>query len=65
MHISKRGNEYFPMRALSNLDQIVIDTMVTIDGVSPDKDLGYFVSFDRYRGPRPNSIYGINLPMNV
>lgn len=73
MHVPKRSFEagsesqieYFPMRALSDLDQTVMDTMVTINGMLPGKDLGYFVSFDRYGGPCPNSIYGINYPMNV
>ena len=73
MYIPKRGFvtdsenliEYFPMRALSYQEQTVIDTMIAVDGTLPGKDLGYFVSFDRYGGPCPNSLYGINYPMNV
>jgi len=73
MHIPKRGfedgfedmREYFPMRALSDQTQTLIDTMIAIDGLLPSKDFGYFVSFDRYGGPCPNSVYGINYPMNV
>lgn len=73
MRIAKRGfdsgseeqNEYFPMRALSNIEQTLINTTIAIDGVLLGKDLGYFVSFDRYGGPCPNSVYGINYTMNV
>ena len=73
MHVPKRGFEdglegmieYFPMRALSDQDQTVIDTLVTIDGMLPGKDLGYFVSFDRYGGPCPNSLYSNNHPAKV
>jgi hypothetical protein len=73
MHTPKRGFvtdsenqiEYFPMRALSDQDQTLIDTMIAIDGSSMDKDFGYFVSFDRYGGPCPNNGYGINYPMNA
>ena len=54
--------EYFPMRALSDQEQTLIDTMIAIDDLSPGKDFGYFVSFDRYGGPCPNSVYGIKLP---
>lgn len=70
MYIPKRGFEtesensieYFPMRALSNQDQTLIDTMIAIDDLLPGKDFGYFVSFDRYGGPCVNSVYGINHP---
>lgn len=73
MHIPKRGfesgsedqTEYFPMRALSDNDQTLIDTMIAIDDLLPGKDLGYFVSFDRYGGPCINSVYGINYPTNA
>lgn len=73
MYVPKRGFEdgfedmieYFPMRALSDLYQTFIDTMVAIDGVLLGKDFGYFVSFDRYGGPCLNSVYGVNYPMNV
>lgn len=73
MHVPKRGfesgsedrNEYFPTRALSDPDQTFIDTMIAIDGLSPHKDFGYFVSFDRYGGPCVNSVYGINYPTNA
>lgn len=51
MYVPKRGFEagpedkieYFPMRELPDLDQTLIDTMITIDDDSSDKDLGYFV----------------------
>lgn len=59
---SKKQIEYFPMRALSDQDQTLIDTMISIDDSLPGKDLGYFVSFDRYGGPCQNSVYGINYP---
>lgn len=63
MYIPKRGFEngpeynieYFPMRALPDLDQTLIDTMITINDDLPDKDLGYFVPmcngcpWDRYQ----------------
>lgn len=70
MHVPKRGfesgpeeqNEYFPMRALSDQEQTLVDTMIAIDCLSPGKDFGYFVSFDRYGGPCINSVYGINYP---
>lgn len=73
MYIPKRGFEagsesqieYFPMRALPPQEQTVIDTVIAIDGMLPGKDLGYFVSFDRYGRPCPNSVYGVNYPMNV
>lgn len=73
MHTPKRGFvtdsenqiEYFPMRALSDRDQTFIDTLVTINDRPLNQDLGYFVSFDRYGGPCPNSIHGINYPTNV
>lgn len=73
MYVPKRGFEdgfedrieYFPMRALSDQDQTLIDTMISIDSLLPGKDFGYFVSFDRYGGPCPNSIYGINYPTNA
>lgn len=73
MHVPKRGFEdgfeymieYFPMRALSDQDQTLIDTTIAIDGLSPGKDFGYFVSHDRNGGPCPNSVYGINYPMNA
>ena len=74
MYIPKRGFEaeseslieYFPMRAMSDRDQTFIDIVVTIDGDrSLDPDLGYFVSFNRYGGPGPNSVYGINYPVSV
>lgn len=73
MYTPKRGYkdvyydrvEYFPMRALSDQDQALIDTMISIDNLLPGKDLGYFVSFDRYGGPCVNSVYGVNYPMNV
>lgn len=73
MHVPKRGfesgpeeiNEYFPMRALSDRDQTFIDTIATINGRLLDQDLGYFVSFDRYGGPCPNNVYGINYPVSV
>ena len=73
MYIPKHGLEtesesqleYFPMRALSDQDQTLIDTMIAIDGLLPGKDFGYFVSYDRYGGPCVNSVYGINSPMNV
>lgn len=57
---SENQREYFPMRALSNQDQTLIDTMIAIDSLLPGKDFGYFVSFDRYGGPCVNSVYGIN-----
>lgn len=59
---SENQIEYFPMRALSDQDQTLIDTMIAIDGLLPGKDFGYFVSFDRYGGPCVNSVYGINYP---
>lgn len=62
---SKNQFEYFPMRALSDQEQTLIDTMIAIDGSLSDKDFGYFVSFDRYGGPCVNSFYGINYPMNA
>lgn len=62
---SENQIEYFPMRALSDQDQTLIDTMIAVDGLSPDKDFGYFVSFDRYGGPCLNSVYGINYPKKV
>ena len=62
---SESGIEYFPMRALSYQDQMLIDTMISIDGLLPGKDFGYFVSFDRYGGPCVNSVYGINYPTNA
>lgn len=62
---SENQVEYFPMRALSDQDQTLIDTMITIDGLLPGKDFGYFVSFDRYGGPCINSVYGINYPTKV
>jgi hypothetical protein len=70
MNSPKRGSatdsenqvEYFPMRALSDQDQTLIDTMIAIDDSSPGKDFGYFVSFDRYGGPCINSYYGIKYP---
>lgn len=73
MHIPKRGfesgreerNEYFPMRALSDRDQTFIDTILTIGDEFTGKDLGYFVSFDRYGGPCPNSVYGVSYPVSV
>lgn len=73
MYVPKRGfengseniEEYFPMRSLSDTDQTLIDTMIAIDGMSPGKDFGYFVSYDRHGGPCPNSVYGINYPTNV
>lgn len=73
MYTPKRGYEdasydmaeYFPMRALSDQDQTLIDTMISIYNLLPGKDLGYFVPFDRYGGPCPNSVYGINYPTNV
>lgn len=51
MYVPKRGFEngpedkieYFPMRALPDLDQTLIDTMITIDDDLSDKALGYFV----------------------
>lgn len=73
MHIPKRGfesgpeeiNEYFPMRALSDRDQTFIDTIITIDGMLLDQDLGYFVSFNRYGEPGANSVHGIGYPVSV
>lgn len=73
MYVPKRGFEdgfddrieYSPMRALSDRDQTFMDTMITIDGRSLSQDLGYFVSFDRYGGPCPNSVYGIGYPVSV
>lgn len=73
MYVPKRGfendseniEEYFPMRSLSDTDQTLIDTMIAIDGMLPGKDFGYFVSFDRFGGPCPNSVHGVNYPMNV
>lgn len=73
MYVPKRGfengpeeiNEYFPMRALSTLDQTFMDTMVSIDGALFGKDLGYFVSFNRYGGPRANTISNLNYPTEV
>lgn len=72
MYVPKRGfengseniEEYFPMRGLSDQDQTFIDTMITVDGLLPGKDFGYFVSHDRHGGPCVNSVYGINYPMN-
>lgn len=51
MYSPRRGFEdgpedkikYFPMRALPDLDQTLIDTMITINDDSSDKDFGYFV----------------------
>lgn len=51
MYVPKRSFEneqedslkYFPMRALPDLDQTLIDTMISIDDRLPDKDFGYFV----------------------
>lgn len=73
MYVPKRGFEpesesqieYFPMRALSDQEQTLIDTMITIDSLLPGKDFGYFVSFDRYGGPCVNSVYGVNYPTGV
>lgn len=73
MYIPKRSlddgfedtNESFPKRALSDQKQTFIDTMIAINGLSPDKDFGYFVSFDRYGGPCPNRVYGVNYPTKV
>lgn len=73
MYVPKRGFEdgvedrieYFPMRALSDRDQTFMDTMITIDSGSLNQDLGYFVSFDRYGGPYPNCVYGIDYPVSV
>ena len=62
---SKSQIEYFPMRALSNQDQTLLDTMIAIDDLLPGKDFGYFVSFDRYGGPCINSIHGINYPTKM
>lgn len=62
---SENQVEYFPMRALSDQDQTLIDTMIDIDGLLPGKDFGYFVSFDRYGGPCINSVYGVNYPTKV
>lgn len=62
---SENIEEYFPMRALSDQEQTLIDTMIAIDGLLPGKDFGYFVSFDRYGGPCVNSVYGVNYPMKV
>lgn len=62
---SENQIEYFPMRALSDQEQTLFDTMIAIDGLLPGKDFGYFVSFDRYGGPCPNSVYGINYPTKV
>lgn len=60
MNVPKRGFEngpeykikYFPMRALSDRDQTLIDTTITIDDDLFDKDFGYFVS-------RENDVHGI------
>lgn len=62
---SENQREYFPMRALSDQEQTLLDTMIAIDDLSPGKDFGYFVSFDRYGEPCVNSIYGINYPTNA
>ena len=51
MYVPKRGFEngpedkieYFPMRALPDLDQTLMDTMIAINDDLSDKDLGYFV----------------------
>ena len=51
MYVPKRSFEngpgdkikYVPMRALTDLAQTLIDTMIEINDDLPDKDLGYFV----------------------
>lgn len=50
--------KYFPMRALSDRDQTLIDTMIAIDDDLSDKDLGYFVSCE-------NDFHGIDRKMRV
>lgn len=52
MYIPKRGYEdlsydmveYYPSRALSERDQTLVDTAVTINYGSIEKSLGYFVT---------------------
>ena len=59
---SENQVEYFPMRALSDQEQTLIDTMIAIDDLSLGKDFGYFVSVDHYGEPCINSYYGIKYP---
>ena len=65
MYIPKRGYEdmsydsieYYPARALSERDQTLVDTAVTIDYGSIEKGLGYFVTKCSGSAPCANDIH--------
>lgn len=56
-NVSDDKIEYHPMRALADRDQTLIDTAVTINYGSLDRDLGYFVTKRSDGNPCANDIH--------
>ena len=68
MYSPKRGyedmsydrGEYYPARALSERDQTLLDTTVTINNCSLDKSFGYFVSRCIHGDSCANDVHGLH-----
>lgn len=63
--VSNAMIEPFPMRALSDRDQTLLDAVVTINDLSLDKDLGYFVSKCIHGNTHANDIHGLHYQTNA
>lgn len=57
--------EPFPMRALTDREQTLLDATVTINDLSLAKDLGYFVSKCIHSNPHANDVHGLHYQTNA
>lgn len=56
---------HFPMRALPDQEQALLDSTVTIKGLSLDEDLGYFVTKCTHGNPCTNDVHGLHYQTNA
>lgn len=64
-NVSDNKIEPFPMRALADREQKLLDATVIIKELSLDQDLGYFVTKCTHGLPCVNDVHGLHYQTNA
>lgn len=64
-NVSANKIEPFPMRALADREQKILDATVLIKDLSLDQDLGYFVTKCTHGNPCTNDVHGLHYRTNA